>query len=77
MSLPIFDIYTKTCKLVKKRDLAVKLRALGWRLLREGGSHEIWTNGSESEPVPRHREISELLAHKILKKARKYPGSME
>ena len=64
------------CKLVKKRDLEIELKSLGWWLLREGGNHEIWTNGSETEPVPRHREISELLAHKILKKVRKYPGVM-
>jgi hypothetical protein len=40
----------------------------------EGGSHEIWTNGEETEPVPRHREISELLAKKIIRKAKAYTG---
>ena len=64
------------CKLMKKRDLEIELTSFGGWLLREGGNHEIWTNGSETEPVPRHREISELLAHKILKKVRKYPGVM-
>ena len=38
-------------------------------LLRHGGSHDVWTNGQEEEPVPRHAEINENLARKILKKA--------
>ena len=59
---------------MKKRELERSLKSLGWRLLREGGNHEIWTNGKETEPVPRHREISEFLARKILRKAQTYPG---
>jgi len=47
---------------------------MGWWLLREGGHHEIWTNGMETEPVPRHREISEPIAKKILKKAQSFPA---
>jgi hypothetical protein len=30
---------------MKKRDLERQLKAYGWWFLREGGSHEIWTNG--------------------------------
>jgi len=56
---------------VKTRDLKKKLGSYGWYFLREGGNHEIWTNGSLEEPIPRHREINELLAKKILKKAEK------
>jgi len=59
---------------VKKRDLESMLKALGWRLLREGGGHEIWTNGEMTEPVPRHREIEERLASKIIRKAKAFPG---
>ena len=29
----------------------------------------IWTEGKEEEPVPRHSEINEILARKILRKA--------
>ncbi len=55
---------------MKKRDLEQQLKVYGWWFLREGGRHEIWTNGNMTEPVPRHKEIAELLAKKILKKAK-------
>lgn len=54
---------------MKKNILEKELRELGWYLLRQGSNHEIWTNGEITEPIPRHREISEILAKKILKKA--------
>jgi mRNA interferase HicA len=47
---------------------------MGWWLLPEGSHHEIWTNGKETELVPRHREISEPLAQKILRKAQAFPA---
>ncbi len=58
---------------MKKRDLEKHLHRLGWWLKRQGGNHEVWTNGEETEPVPRHAEINELLAKKILNKARNHP----
>lgn len=58
---------------MKKKDLERELVRLGWRLKREGGNHEIWTNGEDTEPVPRHREINELLAKKILQVAKNNP----
>jgi hypothetical protein len=36
-----------------KTDLERALRAAGWWLQRQGSKHEIWTNGSETVPVPR------------------------
>lgn len=54
---------------MKARDLKKKLSELGWWLKREGSNHEIWTNGEIEEPVPRHREINERLAMKIIKTA--------
>jgi mRNA interferase HicA len=56
---------------MKKRDLEKKLEGLGWWLKRQGNNHEIWTNGEDSEPVPRHREISEMLAKKNHKSCKK------
>ncbi|MBF0360546.1 MAG: type II toxin-antitoxin system HicA family toxin [Oligoflexia bacterium] len=53
---------------MKKKDLEQKLKKLGWYLLRQGGNHEIWTNGEDTEPLPRHKEINEMLAKHILKK---------
>ena len=49
---------------MKKRELEKELSRLGWWLKRQGGNHEIWTNGEDTEPVPRHREIKEHLAKK-------------
>jgi len=58
---------------MKKRDLEKELGRLGWWLKREGSNHEIWTNGEDTEPVPRHREVKESLARKILQVARNNP----
>jgi mRNA interferase HicA len=59
---------------VKKRDLERRLKAVGWYLLRNGGSHDIWTNGTMQQPVPRHNEIPERLAKSIVKHAEDNPG---
>lgn len=59
---------------MKKRDLEAKLKDLGWALERHGSNHDIWGNGKGvTEPVPRHNEIDENLANKILKKAKRNP----
>ena len=55
---------------LKKRDLEKELKTIGWWLLRHGSKHDVWTNGSSEEDVPRHNEINEKLAKKILKRAR-------
>ncbi len=54
---------------MKRRDLEKKLRVAGCYLKREGGSHSIWINPRTgvTETVPRHAEVKELLAKKILK----------
>ncbi|MBI4612536.1 MAG: type II toxin-antitoxin system HicA family toxin [Planctomycetes bacterium] len=54
---------------MKRRDLETRLRELGWWLLRHGRRHDVWTNGEIEEAVPRHNEIDDRLARKILKKA--------
>lgn len=54
---------------MKTRDLKKRLLALGWWLLREGSRHEVWTNGNIQEQIPRHREIKEQLAQKIIRTA--------
>ena len=56
---------------MERRDLEKKLKDLGWWLERHGGNHDYWTNGELKEAVPRHNEIAEFLAKKILKKAKK------
>jgi mRNA interferase HicA len=54
---------------VKRRDLVRHLEAHGCELLREGGSHSVYVNrGSRKvSTVPRHREIDENLARRILR----------
>lgn len=54
---------------MKRRDLVSRIEAAGARLLRNGAKHDIYHNPKtgHSEPVPRHREINELLAKKILR----------
>ena len=54
---------------MKHRDLVTELERAGCVLSRNGARHDIYHNpkSGKSEPVPRHREINELLAKKILK----------
>lgn len=54
---------------MKRRDLEKRLRHAGCYLKREGASHSLWTNTRTGvmEAVPRHTEIKEPLAWKILR----------
>ena len=53
---------------MKRRDLIKLFEKNGWYFQREGGRHDIYTNGTESEPIPRHKEINEQLAKTLIKK---------
>jgi predicted RNA binding protein YcfA (HicA-like mRNA interferase family) len=54
---------------VKRRDLIQALERAGCTLLRHGSRHDIYHNPKtgRSQPVPRHREVNERLAQKIIK----------
>ncbi len=54
---------------MKCRDLERRLRIAGCYLKREGRSHSLWINPRTGviEAVPRHVEIKEPLARKILR----------
>lgn len=52
----------------KRAELIKLLEKNGWYLKRNGGEHDIYTNGKDSEPVPRHRELKEHLARAIIKR---------
>lgn len=53
---------------VKRRDLVGELVSNGfWS--KGGTNHELFTDGKVTVAVPRHREINELTARKILKDA--------
>ena len=53
---------------MKRTELLKKFFRKGWRVLREGGSHTIMTDGTDTEAVPRHKEVSEQLARAIIKR---------
>jgi len=53
---------------MKRTDLMKLFKNKGWWVLREGINHTILTNGTDIEPVPRHREINEQLANAIIKR---------
>ena len=54
---------------MKRNELERRLRMAGCYLKREGSSHSLWINPKNGvvEAVPRHTEIKEPLAKKILK----------
>ncbi|MBN2589558.1 MAG: type II toxin-antitoxin system HicA family toxin [Sedimentisphaerales bacterium] len=54
---------------MKRRELEKRLRIAGCLLKREGASHSLWINPKTGiiEAIPRHSEIKEPLAKKILK----------
>ena len=52
----------------KRAHLIKLLEKNGWYLKRNGGGHDIYTNGKESETIPRHNELKENLAKAIIKR---------
>jgi mRNA interferase HicA len=54
---------------LKRIDLIKRLEDAGCEMLRHGARHDIYhnPNSGRTEPVPRHREINERLAKKIIK----------
>ncbi|MBW8001295.1 MAG: type II toxin-antitoxin system HicA family toxin [Planctomycetes bacterium] len=54
---------------MKRRDLIKKLKAAGCVLIRHGGRHDWYQNPTTkiSQPIPRHREIKDILAKHIMK----------
>ena len=54
---------------MKRVDLVKALERIGCVLTRHGAKHDWYTNPitGVSQPVPRHREIKDNLAHHIVK----------
>jgi mRNA interferase HicA len=61
---------------MKRIDLVRKLEHEGSVLIRHGGRHDWYQNPrtGASQPVPRHREIGDLLAKHIIRKLRGDPA---
>lgn len=53
---------------MKRRILIRKLESAGFSYERHGGDHDVYKRGNDIEQVPRHKEINEITALKILRK---------
>jgi mRNA interferase HicA len=54
---------------IKRRDLVRYLEQNGFRLLREGANHSIYTNDAKTIPVKRHRSLDRVTANELCKQA--------
>jgi hypothetical protein len=54
---------------MKRVDLIRTIEGFGCELVRHGGKHDWYRNPATgvSQPVPRHREIKEYLARRIIR----------
>lgn len=53
---------------MKRRDLIKLLEKNGWWYKRDGGNHDIYTDGKNIEPISRQREIKETVAQAIIRR---------
>lgn len=53
---------------MKKKDLVSLFEKNGWYLKRNGSNHDVYTNGKDTESIPRHKEVKENLAKSIIKR---------
>ena len=54
---------------VQRRELVEYLEENGFSLLRQGKKHSIYTNGSRTIPVKRHRRFDRITANQLCKQA--------
>ena len=54
---------------VKRRDLIKYLEENGFRFLREGANHTIYTDERKTIPVKRHRTFDRITANELCKQA--------
>ena len=55
----------------EKERFEKALIKLDWYFLRHGNKHNVRTDGERQEAIPRHREINEILAKAIMRRAKK------
>ncbi|MCL2498962.1 MAG: type II toxin-antitoxin system HicA family toxin [Defluviitaleaceae bacterium] len=53
---------------MKRRDWIKILERNGWYFKRDGGNHDIYTDGTNNEPVSRQKEINDQLIRNIMKR---------
>ena len=56
---------------MKFRELVKKIEALGFIFERNGKEHDLYRLGDTIVVIPRHKEVNELTARSIIKKAEK------
>jgi mRNA interferase HicA len=54
---------------VKRRELVRYFEENGFRLLREGNKHSIYTNSFKTIPIKRHSTIDRITANELCKQA--------
>jgi mRNA interferase HicA len=54
---------------VSRLDLIRYLEEHGFRLLREGANHSVYSNGTKAIPVKRHRQLDRITANALCKQA--------
>jgi predicted RNA binding protein YcfA (HicA-like mRNA interferase family) len=54
---------------VNRREVARYLEESGFRLVREGGNHSIYSNGVKTVPLKRHHQLDRITANQICKQA--------
>ena len=54
---------------VKRKDIVRLLEANGFRLIREGGNHSVFSNGEKMVPVKRHNQFDRITANELCKQA--------
>ncbi len=65
----------KRADLVRIIDRGARAAGLPWRRVRQGSAHEIWSLDGLLIVIPRHREVSEVTAGRILRSAQEKLGS--
>jgi hypothetical protein len=56
----------KRAELVRRVAAAARRAGVGWRLVRQGREHELWQCGRINVAIPRHRDIGEITARRIM-----------
>ena len=54
---------------MKSRIVIKAIEEQGYRFLRHGSRHDIYTNGENDIQIPRHKDINEQTAKDILRQA--------
>ena len=53
---------------MKTKDLIDLLKRNGWKFLRHGGNHDIYSKDGKRETIVRHKETDEELAKAIIRR---------